>query len=64
VTGPGYADQVPRLQAFRQAHPEIEIRDPVSTRSGLWSAHRDGRVLATEIELYRLLDRLDSLPEH
>jgi hypothetical protein len=55
-----YEDQVPRLLAFREAHPEVEIRDPVSSRRGVWSAHRDGQVLAVKYELADLLDRLET----
>ncbi len=53
-----FADQVPRLEAFRQAHPDIRIDNPVDTRSAFWTAHQDGKVLCAEFELSRLLDRL------
>jgi hypothetical protein len=58
-----YEDQVPRLKAFQAAHPDVRIENPVDTRSGFWSAHRDGKVLCVELELYRLLDRLEWLLE-
>ena len=61
MSDPGYVDQVPRLLRFREQHPQIEIRNPVDSRSGVWSAHRDGEVLVTEYELYRLLDKLGQL---
>ena len=56
-------DQVPRLKAFQAAHPEITITNPIDSRSGVWSARRAGEVMATELDLGRLLDRLERLLE-
>lgn len=53
-------DQVPRLQAFRAAHPDIDIRPPGRGRM-LWTASRGGSVLATGFDLKRILDQLDRL---
>ena len=58
---PEFTDQVLRLEAFRQAHPGIRIDNPVDSRSAYWSAHQDGKVLAVEFELARLLDTLARL---
>ena len=55
-------DQVPRLEQYKQDHPDIEIRSP-QRHSALWSAHRDGVVLCAEYHLEHLLDRLDWLEE-
>ena len=52
-------DQVPRLERFRQAHPEVEIMTPLDTRSPFWKAYRDGQHLGTGIDLRRLLDQLE-----
>jgi len=52
-------DQVPRLKKFREDHPDITITDPVSTKSGVWSAKRGGEILATRFELCDLLDYLE-----
>lgn len=38
---PAWNDQVPRLQAFRAAHPDVEIMTPVDTRSPWWKAFAD-----------------------
>jgi hypothetical protein len=54
-------DQVPRLEQFRAAHPDIEIMSPLDARSSpWWKAYRkDGEPLATGVDLRRLLDVLD-----
>lgn len=52
-------DQVPRLEKFREDHPDITITDPVSTKSGIWAARREGETLATRYELCDLLDYLE-----
>jgi hypothetical protein len=54
-------DQVPRLQRFREKHPEIDIMTPIDTRSAWWKAYRNGEHLCTEIDLRHLLDDLDRL---
>lgn len=49
-------DQVPRLIAFRQAHPEVSI-----TLDGLWRAvipAQDGETVLCRYELRALLDKL------
>lgn len=53
-------DQVPRLQAFRAAHPDIDIRAP---RIGdpFWTATREGARLTSGITLQRFLDNLEEL---
>ena len=54
-------DQVPRLQAFRAAHPEVIIGDG---GSGVWQARipePDGETVITRYTLSELLDRLDEL---
>jgi hypothetical protein len=57
-------DQVVRLQAWRANHPDVEIRPPDYSRGGyLWSAHRNGLVLACDRELKALLDRCDWLAQ-
>jgi len=61
VTAP--ADQVPRLEAFRAAHPDVEIMSPLDTRSLWWKAYQDGKCLAVEHELSLLLDDLDGLED-
>lgn len=53
-------DQVPRLQAFKAAHPEIIIVPP-GRGDPFWTATRGGQVLATQIFLNRFLDKLDWL---
>lgn len=52
-------DQVPRLLAFRAAHPEVEI-----TLAGLWRAvipHPSGETVVCRYELRALLDKLGEL---
>ena len=54
-------DQVPRLEAFKAAHPDIEIMSPLDSRAApWWKAYRDGEPLATGTDLRRLLDTLES----
>lgn len=52
-------DQVPRLEEFRRNHPEIEIMSPYGTKSGFWKAFRDGEQLTVQVDLRRLLDKLE-----
>lgn len=52
-------DQVPRLERFKAEHPEIAIRTPLDSGSGVWSAARDGVVLTVQHDLRRLLDKLE-----
>jgi len=54
-------DQVPRLLAFRAAHPEVIIGDG---GFGTWQARipePDGETVTTRYTLRELLDRLDVL---
>lgn len=54
-------DQVPRLEAFKAAHPDVDIMSPLDSRSApWWKAYRDGEPLATGVDLRRLLDTLES----
>jgi hypothetical protein len=54
-------DQVPRLQAFRAAHPEVIIGDG---GFGVWQARipePDGERIISRYALRELLDKLDKL---
>ena len=54
-------DQVPRLRAFRTAHPEVIIGDG---GFGMWQARipePDGERIISRYTLRQLLDRLDDL---
>jgi len=53
-------DQVPRLQAFRTAHSDIDIRPPGPGRLQ-WTARRGSESLAACFELKQLLDSLEKL---
>ena len=46
---------------FEDAHPEIVITSP-GPRTCLWTAHRDGTILASGYQLSALLDTLGRLP--
>ena len=61
IVPPPSEDQVPRLQAFRAEHPDIEIASPADSRTGMWSAYQGGKILAVKFGLRALLDRLDEL---
>jgi hypothetical protein len=52
---------VPRLQAFRDEHLDIEIASPADSRTGMWSAYQGGKILVVKFGLRQLLDRLDEL---
>jgi hypothetical protein len=57
---PGEPDQVPRLAAFREAHPDVMI----SAGTGWWQAvipEPDGERVITRYWLKALLDSLDEL---
>ena len=54
-------DQVPRLQRFREAHPEFTIRTPEENRSPHWSAYLAGNQVAAETSLRHFLDALEWL---
>lgn len=53
-------DQVPRLQRFKNAHPDITIVPP---RRGdpFWTATREGARLTSGVTLQRFLDNLEEL---
>lgn len=58
---PDEADQVPRLAAFRAAHPDVVIGDG---EFGTWEGRipePDGETVATRYTLKDLLDKLDKL---
>ena len=59
---PGPPDQVPRLERYRQEHPDVEIQPP-GTESAVWRAFRDGDLIAYGFTLMVFLDRLEALPE-
>jgi len=61
IVPPPSEDQVPRLQAFRAQHPDVEINSPVDSRTGMWSAYHGGRILVVKFGLRPLLDCLDEL---
>jgi len=50
-------DQVPRLQAFEKAHPEIKIIAPAEF-SPAWAASRDDELLVSRFNLKQFLDAL------
>jgi hypothetical protein len=51
-------DQVPRLEAFKAAHPDITIEPPGPGRV-LWSARQGAEILCTGFDLRRFLDQLE-----
>jgi hypothetical protein len=57
IIGGGLDDTVVRRKRFEDAHPEIVITPPV-THACLWTAHRDGTMLASGYQLSALLDTL------
>ena len=61
IVPPPSEDQVPRLQAFRDEHLDIEIASPADSRTGMWSAYQGGKILVVKFGLRQLLDRLDEL---
>lgn len=56
----GLDETVLRRKQFEGAHPEIAIIPP-GTPASLWTAHRDGTVLARGYQLSALLDTLSRL---
>lgn len=50
-------DDVPRLAAYREAHPEVDISPPGPGQT-LWVARRDGVIIAADYWLGQLLDTL------
>ena len=61
VISGGLDDAVLRRKQFEDAHPEIVITSP-GTHTCLWTAHRDGTILASGYQLSALLDTLGRLP--
>ena len=60
-SAPVEEDQVPRLLAFREAHPEVIIGDG---EFGTWQARipeENGETVTSRYTLRELLDRLDEL---
>jgi hypothetical protein len=49
---------VPRLQAFRAEHPDIEIASLADSGAGMWPAYQGGKILVVKFGLWQLLDRL------
>ena len=60
VGGTGPDDAVMRRQRFETAHPDITITAP-ETHASLWTARRDGAILAADYQLGTLLDTLEWL---
>ena len=46
---------MPRLQAFRAEHLDIEIASPAGSRTGMWSAYQGGKILVVKFGLRQLL---------
>jgi hypothetical protein len=53
----GPDEAILRRKQFEDAHPEIVITPP-ATHACLWTAHRDGTMLASGYQLSTLLDTL------
>jgi hypothetical protein len=51
-------DAVARRQRFEETHPDVTISPP-ETHASLWTARRDGKILATGYHLCDLMDTLD-----
>jgi hypothetical protein len=56
----GLDEPVLRRKQFERAHPEIVITPP-GAHACLWTAHRDGKILASRYQLSALLDTLSWL---
>lgn len=66
MSGPGFGvepeDQVPRLERFRQRHPDIDVTPGSKPDNyGQWTARRDGKTIASDYELRWLLDDLERI---
>jgi hypothetical protein len=57
----GWEDQVPRLQRFRDDHPDITITPP-GEHTLMWKARKGDVVIAEHFSLRRLLDALEDMP--
>ena len=55
----GLEDQVPRLQRFRDDHPDIDDH-AAGQGHALWKARKGGVVIAEYFNLQRLLDDLET----
>jgi hypothetical protein len=59
---PDEADQVPRLMAFRAAHPEVVIGEgEFGTWMARWATPNDGEQVTVQHTLRELLDKLYEL---
>ena len=58
IVPPPSDNQVPRLQAFRAEHPDIEIASLADSGAGMWPAYQGGKILVVKFGLWQLLDRL------
>ena len=61
VISGGLDDAVLRRKQFQDAHPEIVITAP-GPHTCLWTAHREGTILASGYQLGALLDTLGRMP--
>ena len=61
IVPPPGEDQVPRLQAFRAEHPDIEIASPAGSGTGVWPAYQGGTILVVRFGLCQLPGRRDEL---
>ena len=59
---PGPADQVRRLERYRQEHPDVDVQAP-GAESAVWRAFRDRDLIAYGFTLMVFMDRLEALPE-
>jgi len=59
---PGPPEQLPRLERYRQEHPDVDVQPP-GVDSAVWRAFRDGDLIAYGFTLMVFLDRLEALPE-
>ena len=58
LVGSGAEDALVRRRQFEATHPEITISPP-ETHASLWTASRDGKILASGYMLGDLMDALD-----
>jgi hypothetical protein len=59
VPPPG-EDQVPLAPGVPAEHPDIEIASPADSRTGMWPAYQDGRILVVKFGLRQLSTALTS----
>lgn len=60
---PDYADQVPRREAYEQAHPNVEIIYLSPHWQAIIFEENDGKTIITRHSLKALIDKLESLDE-